>query len=140
MFDTTPLVTSTQAMYGAVDAFMPRVNIVYESRVSAASSARRQPNKANDSTETQQGRISAARRKRRPSGVDVPAAVFSRFVDALADGDHEFATLRETFMQWLGAIDAEPVSDVMLAKWLKGAGLVKRRVGRAKVTVYRKGP
>ena len=145
MLDTIPLTIAPQAVYGFPDALNIAVNWVsqdhaagWEKHVPAAPPARRKPRSASGEAETHPIRSPAGTRKRRPSGVDVPAAVFVRFVDALADGDHEFATLRETFTQWLAAIDAEPVSDVMLARWLKSAGLVKRRVGRAKVTVYRR--
>lgn len=145
MFNTIPLSISTHTMYGAPDALAVAVNWVgqdhaagWQSRVPTASPARRKPRSARGETETRPVRSADAARKRRPSGVDVPASVFARFVNTLADGDHEFATLRETFTQWLAAIDADPVSDVMLARWLKGAGLVRRRIGRAKITVYRK--
>lgn len=146
MLEATETPTSWQASYERVDALDIAVNWMPQprtpqrkNRVPTASPSRRKPSTASGEAGTQSRRGSDVVRKRRPSGVDVPVDVLRRFVKSLADGDHEFAVLRESFTHWLAAVDVAPVSDVMLAKWLKGAGLVKRRVGREKVTVYRKG-
>lgn len=81
-------------------------------------------------------RASNASRKRAPSNVNEPEAVFRRYINSLGPENIEFATARHDLAEWMAAIDTPMVSDVMLARWLVAAGYKKRRVGRAKVTIY----
>lgn len=103
--------TCTTVMFGSA-VLQP-----HQDRVRTAYTPGRKPCKANGAVGTRSRRNVDAPRKRRPSGVDAPAAVFARFVSTLAAGDHEFAELREAFGGWLEAAcgdDAALVPDVML--------------------------
>jgi hypothetical protein len=64
--------------------------------------------------------------------------LFRRFEQLLPDGDHPFSQLRQDFDEWCDAGDIAPPSHVTLAAWLRQAGLVSYRSGRAKVTIYAK--
>jgi hypothetical protein len=64
--------------------------------------------------------------------------LFRRFEQLLPAGDHPFSKLRQDFDEWCDAGDIAPPSHIALASWLRQAGLVSYRSGRAKVTVYSK--
>jgi hypothetical protein len=64
--------------------------------------------------------------------------LFRRFEQLLPEGEHQFSELRQEFAEWCEAGDIVPPSHVTLAAWLKSAGLVSYRSGRAKITIYAK--
>ena len=64
--------------------------------------------------------------------------LFRRFEHLLPEGEHQFSQLRQDFSEWCDAGDIAPPSHITLAAWLRQAGLVSYRSGRAKVTYYAK--
>ncbi len=78
----------------------------------------------------------AARLLPTPPHLAAAEAVFARWARTILVGEAPFGELRAEFSAWCEAADVAPVSDTMLARWLVQAGLEKRRVGRAKITVY----
>lgn len=64
--------------------------------------------------------------------------LFRRFEYLLAEGEHAFSELEQSFREWCEVGDVTPPSRVVLAAWLKAAGLISFRIGRAKTTVYAK--
>lgn len=64
--------------------------------------------------------------------------LFRRFEQLLPNGEHEFSQLRQDFAEWCDAGDIAPPSHIVLAAWLRQAGLVSYRSGRAKITMYSK--
>jgi hypothetical protein len=79
----------------------------------------------------------ARNQKAAPHLVDAER-LFRRFEQLLPAGDHPFSQLRQDFGEWCDAGDIAPPSHIALAAWLRQAGLVSYRSGRAKVTVYSK--
>ena len=86
------------------------------------------------------------RAKAAPAAARPPAAphlvdaerLFRRFEQLLPEGEHQFSQLRQDFSEWCDAGDIAPPSHITLAAWLRQAGLVSYRSGRAKVTFYAK--
>jgi hypothetical protein len=76
----------------------------------------------------------------RPAAARLPDAerLFRRFEQWLPDGEHAFSELRQKFAEWCEVGGIAPPSHVTFAAWLKAAGLVSYRSGRAKVTHYSK--
>ena len=88
-------------------------------------------------TETVARRDEGQPRKRlRPAAPVQAGRLFARYVQLLAPGDHTFAALRAEFGEWCEAGDLEPVSDMYLVAWLRDEGFYRRRIGKAKTTVY----
>jgi hypothetical protein len=76
----------------------------------------------------------------RPAAARLPDAerLFRLFEQWLPDGEHAFSQLRQQFAEWCEVGDIAPPSHITFAAWLKAAGLVSYRSGRAKVTYYAK--
>ena len=64
--------------------------------------------------------------------------LFRRFVQMLPEGDHAFSQLNQEFAEWCECGHIAPPSRTQLATWLRQAGLVSYRSGRAKITIYAK--
>jgi hypothetical protein len=80
----------------------------------------------------------AARTKQSAPHLVEAERLFRRFEQQLPDGEHQFSQLRQDFSEWCDAGDIAPPSHITLAAWLRQAGLVSYRSGRAKVTYYGK--
>lgn len=95
------------------------------------SAAKKSPSRRAVKQVTPQARPAAA-------GMVDAERLFRRFEQLLPAGDHAFSQLRQDFDEWCEAGDIAPPSHITLAAWLRQAGLVSYRSGRAKITVYSK--
>lgn len=83
-------------------------------------------------------RWAAAPSKTAPEIDGEAARLFARWTRQFACGVYTFAALRDSFMEWCVDGHIAPMPDITLAVLLKGAGFVRYRIGKHKLTIYEK--